>query len=122
MPTTCGDKPLEANVVSWAHDGHCADLIVSAWSYPGRVVRSAAPVDTDPAAFAILTESWRAMSVQERADVTQRLCVDVERLARAGIAARYPSHSEIEICHELARRRYGSALADAAYAGLISRG
>jgi hypothetical protein len=40
------------------------------------------------------------MSVQERADLTQRLCVDVERLARAGIVARYPSYSEIEICHE----------------------
>jgi hypothetical protein len=84
------------------------------------VARSAAPVDTDPVAFAILTASWRAMSVQERADLTQRLCVDVERLARAGIVARYPSYSEIEICHELARRRYGNALADAAYSGLLS--
>jgi hypothetical protein len=85
------------------------------------VVRSAAPADTDPAAFVILTESWRAMSVQERADLTQRLCVDVERLAPAGIVARYPSYSEIEICHELARRRYGNALADAAYSALVSR-
>lgn len=85
------------------------------------MVRSAAPADTDPAAFVILTESWRAMSVQERADLTQRLCVDVERLACAGIVARYPSYSEIEICEELARRRYGTALADAAYSGLVSR-
>jgi hypothetical protein len=85
------------------------------------VVHSATPADTDPAAFAILTESWRAMSIQERAALTQRLCADVERLARAGIAARYPSYSEIEICHELARRRYGNALADAAYAGLVTR-
>jgi hypothetical protein len=85
------------------------------------VVRSATPADTDPSAFAILTASWRAMSRQERAELTQRLCVDVERLARAGIVARYPNYSEIEICHELARRRYGDALADAAYAGLVPR-
>jgi len=50
------------------------------------------------------------------------LCLDVEQLARAGIIARYPEYSEIEICHELARRRYGDALANAAYAGLLPRG
>jgi hypothetical protein len=59
------------------------------------------------------------MSVGERAELTERLCVDVELLARAGIIARYPAFSEIEICHELARRRFGAALADAAYAGLV---
>lgn len=106
----------------WAPVGHRTDRIVSARSYPGLVVRSAARVDTDPAAFAVLTDSWRAMSVKERADLTQQLCVDVERLARAGIVARYPTYSEIEICRELARRRYGNALADAAYSGLVSRG
>ena len=86
------------------------------------MAHSAVPADTDPTAFAILTERWRAMSIRERADLTQRLCFDVEQLARAGIVARYPTYSEIEICHELARRRYGSALADAAYAGLLPRG
>ena len=72
--------------------------------------------------FAILTERWRTMSIPERAELTQQLCLDVERLARAGIAARYPTYSEIEICHELARRRYGAVLAEAAYAGLVHRG
>jgi len=86
------------------------------------VVHSAVPADTDPAAFAILAELWRAMSIRERAELTQRLCIDVEQIARAGIVARYPAYSEIEICHELARRRYGTALADAAYAGLLPRG
>ena len=62
------------------------------------------------------------MSVSERAELTQQLCLDVEQLARAGIVARYPAYSEIEICHELARRRYGDALANAAYAGLLPRG
>ena len=61
------------------------------------------------------------MSVSERAALTQQLCLDVERFARAGIVARYPAYSEIEICHELARRRYGAALADAAYVGLLPR-
>jgi hypothetical protein len=86
------------------------------------VARSATPADTDAATLAILTQSWRAMSVQERAELTQQLCVDVERIARAGIVARHPEYSEIEICHELARRRYGKDLADAAYSGLVPRG
>ncbi len=85
------------------------------------MVRSAVPADTDAAAFAVLMERWRAMDIGQRAELTQQLCVDVERLARAGIVARYPNYSEIEICHELARRRYGSALADAAYSGLVPR-
>jgi hypothetical protein len=80
------------------------------------MVRSAIPADTDPTAFAVLVERWRSMSVAERAELTEQLCLDVEQLARAGIVARYPSYSEIEICHELARRRYGTVLADAAYA------
>jgi len=86
------------------------------------VARSAVPADTDPAAFAVLTARWSAMSIGERAELTQQLCLDVEQLARAGIVARYPNYTEIEICHELARRRYGDALAGAAYAGLLPRG
>ncbi len=86
------------------------------------MVRAAVPADTDPAALAVLTERWRSMSVGERAELTQQLCLDVERLARAGIVARHPTYSKIEICRELARRRYGGALADAAYAGPLDRG
>ena len=85
------------------------------------MARSAVPPDTDPTTFAILAARWSAMSVSERAELTQQLCLDVERLARAGILARYPDYSEIQICHELARRRYGAALADAAYAGVLPR-
>lgn len=62
------------------------------------------------------------MSMSERAELTQQLCLDVERLARAGIVARHPSFTEVEIVHELTRRRYGRALADAAYSGLVHRG
>lgn len=83
---------------------------------------SAIPADTDPTAFAVLTARWRAMSIGERAQLTQQLCLDVDQLARAGVVARYPGYSEIEICHELARRRYGAALADVAYAGQLRGG
>jgi hypothetical protein len=70
----------------------------------------------------MLSARWKAMSISERAELTQRLCLDVERIARAGIHARYPGYSEVEICHELTRRRYGAALADAAYSGLLPEG
>ena len=83
------------------------------------MARSAVPADTDPGAFAVLAERWRAMTIAERAELTQQLCLDVEQVARAGIASRFPAYSEVEICHELARRRYGNALADEAYAGLL---
>jgi hypothetical protein len=72
-------------------------------------------VDTDASVSALLTARWRTMTPAERAEVVEQACFDVERLARAGIAALHPDYSEREVCHELARRRYGSALADAAY-------
>lgn len=86
------------------------------------MVGSPIPADTDPTAFTVLTERWRAMSIGERAELTQQICLDVELIARAGIVACHPGYSEIEICHELARRRYGTALADAAYAGRLPGG
>jgi hypothetical protein len=86
------------------------------------MVHSALPADTSASAFAMLTSRWRTMDIGERADLIQQLCLDVEQLARAGIHARHPEYSETEICHELARRRYGSALADAAYAGRLGHG
>ena len=79
------------------------------------------PADTDPGAFAVLTGLWRGMSIAERAELTRQLCLDVERLARAGIVARHPDYSEAEVGHELARRRYGRTLADAAYLDVVHR-
>lgn len=78
----------------------------------------AVPADTDPRTDAILVERWRSMGVPERAALVERLCHDVEQLARAGITVLHPQFTEIEVLHELARRRYGSELADAAYASL----
>ncbi len=73
------------------------------------------PADTDPAAFAVLVERWRSMSVAERVDLVDQVTADVERMARAGIRATHPEMTEPEIRHELARRRFGAALADEAY-------
>ena len=83
------------------------------------MVPSSVPADTDARSWAGLVETWRSMSVIERAELTDQLCRDVEELARLDIARRYPEYTEIEVCHELARRRYGPELADAAYAGLV---
>ena len=51
----------------------------------------------------------------DRSAVTERLCVDVETIARAGISAQHPEYSQREILRELVRRKYGGALADSAY-------
>jgi hypothetical protein len=80
------------------------------------------PADTDAESYDVLVAAWRRMSVGERAELTQQLCLDVERLARADICALHPAFTEIEVSHELARRRYGRALADAAYAGRLPGG
>jgi hypothetical protein len=87
--------------------------------YSEDVPGHAAPADTTEDAYAVLTQRWAAMTVAERALLTDQICIDVERLARAGILAQHPDYTEVEICHELARRRYGAALADAAYAGIL---
>ncbi len=73
------------------------------------------PTDTDPAAYEVLVECWRAMTIAERADLIDRLNADVELLAVTGIRAQLPHLTEPEVRHELARRRFGAALADEAY-------
>ncbi|HKY13696.1 MAG TPA: hypothetical protein VJM33_02135 [Microthrixaceae bacterium] len=71
--------------------------------------------DTDPEVRRRLFARWRAMSVQERVDLTNRLCCDVEELAIAGIRLDHPDISSRDLRRELTRRRYGRGLADAAY-------
>ncbi len=78
------------------------------------------PVDTDLLVYSILVERWRSMDLTERIGLIEQLCFDVERLARADVAERHPDFTEIQVCHELARRRYGAALADAAFAGALA--
>ena len=85
------------------------------------MAHSSLPLDTDPQTYAILVERWRTMDIPQRIALIGELCADVERLARVGIAIQHPSFTEIEVSHELARRRYGAELANAAYAGHVSR-
>lgn len=73
--------------------------------------------DTDAAAREVLVERWRSMSTEERLAQVAQICEDVERLALIGIDQASPGLTERELRHELARRRYGAALADAAYSG-----
>jgi hypothetical protein len=72
-------------------------------------------VDTASEIDAVLVARWRVMSANERASLTDRICRDVETIAIAGIRATMPSATDRDVRHELARRRYGSALADAAF-------
>ena len=62
-----------------------------------------------------MVDRWRAMSTAERVGLIEQLNADVELLAVAGILSERPDLSELELRHELARRRFGRALADSAY-------
>lgn len=77
------------------------------------------PVDTDPEVFERLVERWKALTVADRVTLVNQINADVERLAVAGILADRPTLSDVEVRHELARRRYGDELADAAYRHLL---
>ena len=72
------------------------------------------PAGTDPEVFRLVVERWSAMTVADRVELVDQINVDVELLAVAGILAERPQLSDVEIRHELARRRFGSRLADEA--------
>jgi hypothetical protein len=74
------------------------------------------PDDTDPEVFRRQVAAWRAMSPGERLLLADRMSVDIAEIAIAGIRCAMPGASPREVRHELARRRYGRRLADAAYA------
>jgi len=77
------------------------------------------PADTEPEVFRLLVERWRTMTVAERVELIDQINADVELLAVAGIKAERPELSEVQVRHELARRRFGSRLADGAYRHLL---
>ena len=77
------------------------------------------PFDTDPAVFDLLVARWRTMTVDERVAQVDQISADVERLAVTGILAARPNLSDLEVRHQLARRRYGAGLADEAYQHLL---
>ena len=82
--------------------------------------RRAVPLDTDPEVFEMMVERWRTMTVADRCALVTQLNADVEGFARAGINAQFPDATEVEVNYQLARRRYGSELADAAYMDLLA--
>ena len=77
------------------------------------------PLDTDPEAFRVLVDSWRSLTIAERVELVDQMAADVELLAVTGILAAQPDLSPVEVRHELARRRFGVALADEAYRHLL---
>lgn len=62
------------------------------------------------------------MTPTARMELSEQLCLDVERLAVAGIRAAHPEYGRLETARELTRRRYGTPLAREAYAGLLRKG
>lgn len=59
------------------------------------------------------------MTMAERVELIEQLNADVELLAVAGILAERPGLSDVEVRHELARRRFGAPLADEAFEHLL---
>ncbi len=77
------------------------------------------PLDTSAEVFELLVECWRGMTVAERVELVSQMNADVELLAVSGIAAQRPGLSDVQIRHELARRRFGDLIADRAYRNLL---
>ena len=73
------------------------------------------PLDTSTEAAVRQLDTWRQMTPQQRAALANQMSIDVTVFARAGIRAQLPGASEERVRHELARRRFGRALADAAF-------
>jgi hypothetical protein len=62
-----------------------------------------------------MRERDRAMSAEERFAETISLTRALTAMSLAGIRAKYPNHSEDDVQYELARRRYGKAIAERAF-------
>lgn len=77
--------------------------------------------DTPPDVAAIQIARWRSMTTAERAELLDRLCADVTALALTGIDRDLPGLDHHGRLRELARRRYGDELADAAYGTASTR-
>jgi hypothetical protein len=73
------------------------------------------PIDTELDVVRRQVAQWRSMTPLERAELADKLSADVAVIARAGIRFDMPGASPEAVRHELARRRYGRTVADAAY-------
>jgi hypothetical protein len=74
------------------------------------------PSGTSREAQDLFIDRLAEMAPGERAVLANQLSADVVTLALAGIRAANPGMSDRDACRELARRRNGAALADAAFA------
>lgn len=79
-----------------------------------REVAGRIPSDTSDEARDHLVGRLRAMTPAQRALLADQLSLDVATIALAGIRAANPEMTEGDALRELARRRYGSVVADAA--------
>jgi hypothetical protein len=66
-----------------------------------------------------MVDRWRTMTIAERVALVDQINADVELLAVTGIQSVRPDLSEIEVRHELARRRFGAVIADPAFEHLV---
>lgn len=75
------------------------------------MVHTALPRDTTIEAYDRMIEVWAAMSIVEKAELFEAMCLDVDELARLGIAAREGDISSQREKFLMMERRYGTELA-----------
>lgn len=78
-------------------------------------LRGVLSADTTREAEDIQVERWRAMSVQEKAQLVTALCQAADAMAHAGIRLRYPGASDRECFLRLAVLKLGAELARRVY-------
>ena len=75
--------------------------------------------DTDPATLHRLDELYRKMTPAEKLDRVRGLTLMANRLALAGLRARYPNEPEAGLLMRLARIRLGAELFERVYPGTL---
>jgi hypothetical protein len=75
------------------------------------MVHSALPSDTSKEAYNLMVERWAAMSGVEKAELIEAMCLEVDELARLGIAAMEGEVSPERERFLIMERRYGKGLA-----------
>jgi hypothetical protein len=67
--------------------------------------------DTSKEAFARMTDRWAVMSTVEKAELFDAMCLEVDEIARLGIAATEGKLTPERENYLMMERRYGTALA-----------
>jgi hypothetical protein len=81
---------------------------------PGAVLSD----DTSPEIEAMQIEAWRAMTPGERLTLVANASRSLRRLALAGLRARHPDATELELVHRFAIQTLGPELALRVYPGI----